>query len=143
MSREAEVDFYCPSCAAAATTGTTYCKDCGTDVRYVPRAMEGGGLTARQRSFVATLGTLPPLIYGAAAAIPGAMADGLDIAIAGIWASLLAGVAVRLAYMVARDGSSADSIFRRVRPGRMRLASAPVTKRLSGATDDDAPTKRL
>jgi hypothetical protein len=105
--------------------------------------MEGGGLTARQRSFVAMLGAVPPLIYGAGVIIPGPFADGIDIAIAGVWVTLFAVVAACLAYMVARDGSSADPIFRRARTGRMRLASAPATKRLSGATDDEAPTKRL
>jgi hypothetical protein len=143
MSRETDVDFYCPSCAAAAATGTTYCQGCGADVRYVPRSMEGGGFTARQRSFVATLGAVPPLIYGAGVILPGATADGLAIAIAAVWAALVAGVAIRLAYMVVRDGSSADPIFRRTRPKRMQLVSPLVTNRLSGATDDETPTRKL
>jgi hypothetical protein len=143
MSREIEVDYYCPSCAAPATIETTYCPGCGADVRYVPRAMEGGGFTARQRSFVATLGAVPPLVYGAGVIIPGAMADGIALAIATVWTTLFAGVAIRLAYMVARDDSSTDPIFRRARPKRMQLVSPLVTNRLSGATDDEAPTRKL
>ena len=143
MSRETDVVYHCPSCAAPATTGTTHCQGCGADVRYVPRAMEGGGFTARQRSFVATLGAVPPLVYGAGVIIPGAMADGIALAIAAVWTTLLAGVAIRLAYMVARDGSSADPVFRRARTGRTQIVSPLVTNRLSGATDDEAPTRKL
>jgi hypothetical protein len=141
MPGPSDVDFFCPSCAAPATAETTYCTGCGADLRYVPRAMEGG-LTARQRSFVTALTFVPGLVYGAGVFIPGA-AGGLSSALAGVWAVLLAAALGRVAYMLVRDGSSPDPIFGFPRRTRVPLVSPPTTKRLTGSADDATPTARL
>ena len=139
MSEVAEVALYCPSCAAPVPAATTYCKGCGADLRYVPRALQGG-LTARQRSFVATLSLVPVLVTGAGIVVPGAATDGIALAVAGLWTAALAVVVVRLAFMLARDGSSPDSVFRPARPGRASLVTPLLTKRHSGSADDETPS---
>lgn len=136
MSSPAEIDFFCPSCAAPATGGTTFCKGCGADVRYVPRAMRGG-LTKRQRTFVNTILSIPGFFM-----LSGLMGSMMEInplyLFALVAAALgLVGTAGYAGYLLVRDGSSPDPIF------RLSQRAAPPVGAVGGTTEDETPTRRF
>ena len=133
MSSRDEADFHCPSCASPAFDETIFCTGCGADVRYVQQAMQGG-LTIRQRKLVGALsmvmGSVHPTLsaLGMVVAAEGA-ATMFDVIFGAIAATVLAGSVGYVGYMLARDGSSPDPLFRRLRPAAKRLRGATPARR--------------
>jgi hypothetical protein len=145
MSSQLEFDFYCPSCAEPATTETAYCKQCGADIRYVPRALEGGR-TVRQRKFVALLAALPGSIV-----VIGSVANSALLVPEERLAFVVLLVAMsvyflwltaRIASMVAHDRDSADPIFRRKPSHALLQPHASTPDLIAAASSSQAPTTR-
>ena len=132
MSSTVEADFYCPSCASPAFDETIYCTGCGADVRYVQHAMQGG-LTIRQRKFIGALSmimvSVQPAISALGRVVAGGAAPMFDTVFGAIMGTILAGSVGYAGYMLARDGSSQDPLFRRLRPAAKQLRGAPPARR--------------
>jgi hypothetical protein len=133
MSSPVEADFYCPSCASPAFDETIYCTGCGADVRYVQHAMQGG-LTIRQRKFIGALSMImvsvsPALSALGSVVLAGGAAPVFDAVFGAITGTILAGSVGYAGYMLARDGSSQDPLFRRLRPAAKQLRGATPARR--------------
>lgn len=132
MSSPVEADFYCPSCASPAYDETIYCTGCGADVRYVQHAMQGG-LTIRQRKFIGALSMIMVSVHPALSALGRVVAGGaapvFDAVFGAIMGAILAGSVGYAGYMLARDGSSQDPLFRRLRPAAKPLRGATPARR--------------
>jgi hypothetical protein len=130
MTSSTEADFYCPSCSAPAFDETTFCTGCGADLRYVQRAM-GGGLTARQRRFVGAMTMAAVSVQSVASMIATAWVgplQGFTLIIGLLSSGILVGSLGYAGYLLARDGSSRDPLFRLPHGARKQL-SAPTKQR--------------